>query len=97
MARDILGEFGPEYHGTREGLSHSGQTTDGGKPYCNPEPYSPPVGPREMMRERPGVGHVEPRYGMAGESLGEMPGQEFTGSPGNHGKNHGNKGTQGSY
>lgn len=71
-------------------------TYDGGKPLLKPEKYSPPVGPINGTRG-PGIGDVEPNYGMAGERLGEPGEREFTGSPGNHGTNHGNCGSQGEH
>ena len=60
-------------------------THGGGKPNVSSIPYSPPQGPR---KDDPM--HVEPRHGMAGESLSDMPGEEFTGRPGIGGTNHGN-------
>lgn len=32
------------------------QTRDGGKPDCKPLPYSPPQGPKDQMRQGPGLG-----------------------------------------
>lgn len=69
----------------------SAGTRDGGKPEKKPLAYSPPVGPRF------GPMHTEPRGGMAGETLREMPGQEFTGGPGLGGTNHGTCGSQGKH
>ena len=54
--------------------------------------YAQPQGPRFG-----GGMHTEPGGGTKGETLGEMPGQEFTGSPGLGGDNCGNCGTQGKY
>lgn len=71
-------------------------TYDGGKPLLKQEKYSTPVGPINGTRG-PGIDHIEPEYGMAGERLHEPGIREFTGSPGNHGTNHGNKGTQGEH
>lgn len=65
-------------------------TRNGGKPIVRDTNYSPPQGPR-----KDGPMHVEPGFGTEGEFLNEMPGQEFTGSPGIGGTNHGNSGTQG--
>lgn len=96
MARDILSEFGPNTPRPRNETGSSGMSTDGGKPYVKSEKYSMPVGPINGTKG-PGIGDVEPRYGMGGERLGEAGEREFTGSPGNHGRNHGNKGSQGSY
>lgn len=71
-------------------------TRDGGKPNVKQMPYATPQGPRRQMAEGPRSGHVEPG-GANGETLSEMPGREFTGSPGIGGKNHGTCGTQGKY
>ena len=72
------------------------QTYNGGKPAPRDVMnYQTPTGPINRTRG-PGIGHVEPGYGMDGETLHDNPGErEFTGSPGNHGKNHGNCGSQG--
>jgi len=67
-------------------------TTDGGKPYCKPiYNYKPPTGPIHQGGEGPGlrgganVGHDQQAHGHGGA----------IGSPGNHGVNHGNCGSQG--
>lgn len=51
MSRDILSEFGPE--------AKSGSRAECGgvkMEYVKPIPYSPPRGPTEQMRQRPGLG-----------------------------------------
>lgn len=49
MADDILSEYGPE-------SSSGGRATNGGQCDPKPIPYSPPKGPTEQMRDRPGLG-----------------------------------------
>jgi len=87
MARDILGEFGPNSSSPQRA-----RATSGGVTMAKELPYSPPQGPRAQFKS--GSGHTEPRGGMAGESMGEGY-EEFTGSPGIGGTNHGNSGSQG--
>lgn len=62
---------------------------NGGKPIVKPLPYSPPVGPTGMGHQGPGLGGDS--YGN-----GQQPVcyERLSGSPGNGGTNHGNKGTQ---
>lgn len=94
MARDILREYGPEHHAPAHSPGSSGVTTDGGKPYNNPSMcYCPPVGPINQNFEGPGL------RGGANDGNHNMPTTHDSvgGSPGNHGLNHGNKGSQGSY
>ncbi len=86
MARDILGDYGRD-----SGAAQRPRAASGGVTEAKALPYSPPQGPRV------GPMHLEPRGGMAGETLREMPGQEFTGRPGLGGTNHGCCGTQGKY
>jgi hypothetical protein len=91
MARDILSEYGPNYHRSNVGVGSSGLTTDGGKPYCHPEKYSPPQGPKHQSGEGPGL------RGGVNTGHDQMPTNHdhSGGSPGNHGTNHGNVGSQG--
>lgn len=71
-------------------------TSGGGKPNVKSPNYHTPQGPINGTNG-PGIGDVEPRYGQAGERLHERGEREFTGSPGNHGTNHGNSGSQGKH
>jgi len=87
MARDILGEFG-----SNSPSNQRARATSGGVTQAKELPYSPPQGPRAQFKS--GSGHPEPGYGTKGESLGEGY-EEFTGSPGIGGTNHGNSGSQG--
>lgn len=63
MARDILGEFGPDSPSNQRP-----RATNGGQMEVKELPYSPPVGPSNINDAK---------------------------SPGIHGTNHGNCGTQG--
>lgn len=63
MARDILGEYGPDMPSNQKPAA-----TNGGQPIVKELPYSPPQGPSNINDGR---------------------------SPGLHGDNHGNNGTQG--
>jgi hypothetical protein len=88
MARDILSEYGND-------ISHpqAPRATSGGdevpRDVMN---YESPTGPLDMHYERPGLG------GGTNCGSGQMPTSGLTsGGPGNHGTNHGNKGSQGSY
>ena len=94
MARDILSEYGPDHSAPAHSPGHSGLTTDGGKPYCCAiHNYSPPTGPIHQGGERPGLpGGVN----VGSDQMATTHGGAV-GSPGNHGTNHGNKGSQGSY
>lgn len=60
-------------------------THDGGKPSVKPLRYSPPKGPTNQMRCRPGLGGEVNRSGSQG-SYGHVA---TSGSPGLHGKNKG--------
>lgn len=51
MAKDILGEFGPESRGKEVGRATSGGCTE-----CKELPYSPPQGPTGQMKQGPGLG-----------------------------------------
>lgn len=93
MARDILNEFGPDHHAATHSPGSSGLTTDGGKPYCKPGDYSPPAGPIHQGGEGPGLrGGVNAGHDQKLTATGGA-----VGSPGLHGINHGNKGSQGSH
>lgn len=48
MAKDILGEFGPE-------ASSGNRASNGGEMMPKPIPYSPPVGPTTFSHEGPGL------------------------------------------
>ena len=53
MAREILGEYGPESSQPQASRASSGGVTE-----AKPLPYSPPKGPTEMMHKGPGLaGH----------------------------------------
>lgn len=65
-------------------------TRDGGKPNVKPLPYSPPKGPSNQHRERPGLGGSVSRCGSQGHHTSDGT----SGSPGLHGTNKGNKGSQ---
>jgi len=43
-------------------------TRDGGKPNTKPIPYSPPQGPKDQMREGPGLGGTN--HGQSGGQQG---------------------------
>ena len=91
MARDILSEYGADHHSPSHSPGSSGLTTDGGKPYTKPGSYSPPTGPINQGFEGPGL-----RGGVnTGSSNVTTAHDSLGGSPGNHGTNHGNKGSQG--
>ena len=87
MPRDILSEFGND-------VSHpqAPRATNGGDMPVKLEHYEHPAGPLDMYFERPGL------PGGTNCGNGQMPTSGLTsGGPGNHGTNHGNKGSQGSY
>lgn len=91
MARDILSEYGPDHHSPTHSPGSSGVTTDGGKPYRKSLPYSHPAGPIHQGGEGPGL-----RGGInTGHDQMTTAHDDCCGSPGNHGVNHGNKGSQG--
>ncbi len=69
------------------------QTRDGGKPYRYTEKYSPPIGPRYINNTGPGLRGGE-NFGNGQKSFDDV--DSTSGSPGNHGTNHGN-GQQGEY
>lgn len=50
MARDILGEFGPN-----SPAPQAPRATNGGHMPVRPIPYSPPVGPTTFSHEGPGL------------------------------------------
>lgn len=66
-------------------------THDGGKPVVKPLPYSPPKGPTNQMRARPGLGGDN--LGQCG-TQGSYSAPSESGSPGLHGTNKGNQGSQ---
>lgn len=66
-------------------------THDGGKPNVKPLSYSPPKGPTNQMRARPGLGGDN--LGKCG-TQGSYSSPRESGSPGLHGDNRGNKGSQ---
>jgi hypothetical protein len=90
MARDILNEYGPDYHGSKVPEGHSGISTDGGKPYCKQETYSPPVGPHNIMREGPGL-----RGGINAGNVNQPTAHDDLGAHHTGVMNHGNCGSQG--
>ena len=84
MARDILGEFGPDHHHTTHSAGDSGLTHDGGKPHVKSKEYHHPVGPLDMHHEKPGLGGGA----KAGHGQKFTTHDESTGSVGNHGTVH---------
>lgn len=48
--KDILSEFGPD-----SDMGQKARATNGGEMMVKPIPYSPPVGPKNMMHEGPGL------------------------------------------
>ena len=88
MARDILGEYGPEAHKPQAGRATSG----GVEQAKDVMHYRPAEGPLYQHFEHPGLG------GGTNCGSGQKPvSYETSGSPGNHGTNHGNKGSQGEH
>lgn len=83
MARDILSEYGPD-----KSMHRAARATSGGVTQAKPLPYCPPCGPI-------GTGHSGP--GLGGTNFGNAqkhyPSRD-SGSPGVHGTNRGNKGSQ---
>lgn len=65
-------------------------THGGGKPYVGNGSYSPPQGPKDQMREGPGLGGSN-----AGNTRQPTSTDGSSGSPGIGGTNHGNCGSQG--
>jgi len=63
-------------------------THDGGKPNVKPLPYSPPKGPTNQMRARPGLGGQNHGNAQCPTARGT------SGSVGLHGDNKGNDGSQ---
>lgn len=56
MNKDILSEYGPN---SNQEASHSQggkRASNGGQMMPKPIPYSPPKGPTEQMRQKPGLG-----------------------------------------
>ncbi len=51
MSRDILDEYGRD-----SGAGQAPRATNGGHMPVSQIPYSPPVGPKNHMHERPGLG-----------------------------------------
>jgi hypothetical protein len=91
--KDILSEYGPDYHVPAHSPGSSGLTTDGGKPYCKPIDYHSPEGPIHQTHEGPGLrGGANTGHDQVTTTNGGA-----VGSPGNHGTNHGNCGSQGSH
>ena len=65
-------------------------TRDGGKPFKKSMMnYSPPVGPIGLSQSSVGLGGDNHGCGCDGSN------EHMTGTPGNHGTNHGNCGSQG--
>ena len=85
--RDILSEYGSD-------ISHpqAPPATSGGETTAKLERYEHPSGPLAMHYEHPGLG------GGTNCGSGQQPmSHETSGSPGNHGINYGNKGSQGEH
>lgn len=59
MARDILGEYGPD-----SPMNQKPRATSGGVEEAKPLPYSPPKGPIGQGHEGPGLGGMN--HGNAG-------------------------------
>lgn len=51
MNKDILSEYGKD-----SGTGQKARATNGGQCDPKPIPYSPPKGPTEQMRQKPGLG-----------------------------------------
>jgi hypothetical protein len=85
MARDILGDYGPE--------SKSGsRASNGGQvPVRDVRNYAPPQGPTDMMRKGPGLGGTN--LGNCGTQCRSAPGPKTSGMPRSD-NNMGNRGTQ---
>lgn len=86
MARDILGEFGPDSRSPQ-----AARATCGGVKEAKPMPYSPPRGPSNINDPK-GPGLHGSNHGMA---RSPSPSGGRSGSPGIGGTNHGNSGSQG--
>ena len=88
MARDILSEYGPDSPANQKPRASSGGVTE-----AKPLPYSPPQGPTTFSHVGPGLaGHTN--YGNCGTQGHYDVHCKTSGSPGLHGDNKGNKGSQ---
>lgn len=88
MARDILGEYGPE-----SSQPQAGRASSGGKQSPKPIDYATPQGPKGIMNpQSPGL-----HGSNAGNTNGPDSGGSHSGSPGIGGTNHGCCGSQGRY
>jgi hypothetical protein len=73
MARDILGEYGPD-----KSSPQAARATSGGVEHAKPLPYSPPVGPTNLHHQGPGLGGGN--HGMAARPVPDA--DDCRGSPG---------------
>lgn len=85
MARDILGEYGPN-----KTIHRAARASSGGVTQAKPLPYCPPQGPTSQSHVGPGLGGSNHGHGQRSS----QPQAEFSGSVGIHGTNRGNKGSQ---
>lgn len=76
MARDILGEFGPDYNSSKQGRGSSGLTSGGGKPNVKSPNYHSPQGPMGLDHKGPGLGGDNHDCGMYGSR------EHMSGTPG---------------
>lgn len=83
MARDILGEYGPDSSQPQRARASSGGVTQ-----AKPLPYCPPQGPKGQMHQGPGLGGTNHGNGQRCVADGG------SGSVGLGGDNRGNRGTQ---
>jgi hypothetical protein len=85
MTKDILSEYGPDSPADQKPRASNG----GVMPVRDVRNYSPPQGPSGIMHEGIGLGGSNTGHGQR-HSSGDR-----AGSPGLHGTNHGNCGSQG--
>lgn len=87
MARDILGEFGPE-----SPQHQKPRATHGGTMPVQPTRYHPPQGPIGIDHKGVGLGGVN--HGNCGTQGPNLGAEHDTGHPGIGPVSHGNKGSQ---
>lgn len=81
MARDILGEFGPDKSSASHSPGSSGLTHGGGKPNVKPTNYSAPQGPMGIDHKGVGLGGDNHDCGMYGSSEHMSGSVGINGSP----------------